>query len=291
MRISTLRYFYEVAQIKSISKVAAIFHISQPALSNQLFKLESEFGEKLFERSNRGVELTEKGEILYEYAKEIIMQYDNLLQDMKSESPDQRKIKISISNIYANYVVNKVSNSIIKIFSETDVYINNDYIANENAMLLNNRAELAVGCSCICDPDLISDYVGTDRMILVSRKNIDKSKIDNMPIALLNDRVETAGKVNAKVKYENIVLRTDSLEILKGYIYSNKCIGILPRMAISDDLESKSLVNLDASEYEWDYNLYVTYRKDMDSKMKNSISQFRDSLEEAINESSIKSIV
>lgn len=131
MRISTLRYFYEVAQIKSISKVAAIFHISQPALSNQLFKLESEFGEKLFERSNRGVELTEKGEILYEYAKEIIMQYDNLLQDMKSESPDQRKIKISISNIYANYVVNKVSNSIIKIFSETDVYINNDYIANE----------------------------------------------------------------------------------------------------------------------------------------------------------------
>ena len=96
MRISTLRYFYEVAQIKSISKVAANFHISQPALSNQLFKLESEFGEKLFERSNRGVELTEKGEILYQYAKEIIMQYDNLLQDMKSESHDQRKIKINI---------------------------------------------------------------------------------------------------------------------------------------------------------------------------------------------------
>lgn len=291
MRISTLRYFYEVAQIKRISKVAANFHISQPALSNQLFKLESEFGEKLFERSNRGVELTEKGEILYQYAKEIIMQYDNLLQDMKSESHDQRKIKINISNVYANYIVNKVSNSIIEIFSETDVYINNDYIANENAMLLNNRAELAVGCSYIADPDLISDYVGTDKIILVSNKKIDISEINNMPLALLNDRVETVGKINSNVKYENIVLRTDSLDILKGYIFNNECIGILPRISISDELETNALVNLNAVDYEWDYNFYVTYRKDIDNKIKNSIAKFRNKLENILIKSSVKSVI
>ena len=60
MRISSLRYFYEVAQLKSISKVSKDLHISQPALSHQLFKLEKELGVTLFERSNRGVELTTK---------------------------------------------------------------------------------------------------------------------------------------------------------------------------------------------------------------------------------------
>ena len=69
MNIESLRYFSEVAMLKSISKVADKSHISQPALSNQLLKLELELGVKLFERSNRGVNLTEYGEMLFQFSR------------------------------------------------------------------------------------------------------------------------------------------------------------------------------------------------------------------------------
>ena len=56
-------YFYEVAELKSISKVSNNLHISQPALSHQLSSLEKQLGVTILERSNRGVKLTEQGKI------------------------------------------------------------------------------------------------------------------------------------------------------------------------------------------------------------------------------------
>ena len=82
MRISSLMYFYEVAELKSISKVSNNLHISQPALSHQLSSLEKELGVKILERSNKGVKLTDKGKILYNYSKEMIKLHNNLLDDI-----------------------------------------------------------------------------------------------------------------------------------------------------------------------------------------------------------------
>ncbi|MEG1002905.1 MAG: LysR family transcriptional regulator, partial [Clostridium sp.] len=105
MQIDSLKYFYEVAELKSISKVANNSHISQPALSHQLSKLEKELGAKLFERSNRGVELTSQGEILYNYAKEIILSHNNLVEEINANSLNKSEIGITNSSIYANFLV------------------------------------------------------------------------------------------------------------------------------------------------------------------------------------------
>ena len=56
---NTLCFFFQNRRGKSISRVAQASHISQPALSQQMQRLEEEVGQKLFERSNRGIELTE----------------------------------------------------------------------------------------------------------------------------------------------------------------------------------------------------------------------------------------
>ena len=49
--------FLKVVETGSISKAANELFISQPALSQQLKKLEKEFNAKLFTRSNKGIEL------------------------------------------------------------------------------------------------------------------------------------------------------------------------------------------------------------------------------------------
>ena len=53
--------FLKVVETGSISKAANELFISQPALSQQLKKLEKEFNAKLFTRSNKGIELTNEG--------------------------------------------------------------------------------------------------------------------------------------------------------------------------------------------------------------------------------------
>lgn len=61
------RIFYEVAKIGNISKAAKNLYISQPAVSKSITKLEQSLSHTLFQRSKKGVRLTEEGKTLYEH--------------------------------------------------------------------------------------------------------------------------------------------------------------------------------------------------------------------------------
>ncbi len=71
MSDSLARYktFLAVADSKSISSAAKLLEVTQPAVSMEISALEAELGVRLFLRTNRGVSLTEEGEVLYEYVK------------------------------------------------------------------------------------------------------------------------------------------------------------------------------------------------------------------------------
>lgn len=66
-----LLYFWVTAREGSITKASAVLNLTQPTISGQISALEESLGEKLFEKSGRGLVLTEMGRIAYRYADEI----------------------------------------------------------------------------------------------------------------------------------------------------------------------------------------------------------------------------
>lgn len=75
MDIRTLQLFLETCEYKNISKAAKNLYISQQGLSKAISKLEEEFDAPLFNRNAGGLELTEYGEILKNYAITTLEQY------------------------------------------------------------------------------------------------------------------------------------------------------------------------------------------------------------------------
>lgn len=108
MTLNQLRYLIAVAHHLSLQKAAAALYISQPALSRAIATLEEEMGITIFERSKRGVNLTEEGYKFLAYAQQVIEQADLLLAHYRSERKVRRVFSIS-SHHYA-FVVNAFVN-------------------------------------------------------------------------------------------------------------------------------------------------------------------------------------
>jgi len=71
MDLRKLRYFLTVAEERNLGRAAAQLHISQPPLTRQIHQLEEELDAQLFNRTPRGMELTEAGELLAQEARNI----------------------------------------------------------------------------------------------------------------------------------------------------------------------------------------------------------------------------
>ena len=92
------RVFYVVAKNKHMTKASEELHISQPAISQSIKKLEEQLGGTLFLRSNKGMELTDEGKMFYEYVKgalELINNAENEFTSFKDLSKGEIKIGCS----------------------------------------------------------------------------------------------------------------------------------------------------------------------------------------------------
>jgi DNA-binding transcriptional LysR family regulator len=82
MELQQLRYAVQVAHHLNFSKAAAELFVTQPNLSHQVLKLETEIGVSLFERKTRSVKLTPAGEKFVDGAKKILTDLERLSQSM-----------------------------------------------------------------------------------------------------------------------------------------------------------------------------------------------------------------
>jgi LysR family tcuABC transcriptional regulator len=86
MDIRQLRYFVAVMEAGTISGAAEMLNMVQPALSQQLARLERELGSKLLIRSPKGVEANEAGRAFYDHARFILRQLDAARDVVRSKA-------------------------------------------------------------------------------------------------------------------------------------------------------------------------------------------------------------
>lgn len=83
MELDQITAFLEVARNQSFSRAAEKLYRTQPAISAQIRSLEQECGEKLFDRLGRKIFLTRPGEILLDYAEQLVALHRETLQRVK----------------------------------------------------------------------------------------------------------------------------------------------------------------------------------------------------------------
>lgn len=175
------KVFYVVAKNKHMTRASEELHISQPAISQSIKKLEDQLGGTLFLRSNKGMELTEEGKMFYEYVKgalELIGNAENEFTSFKDLSKGEIKVGCSTTltklilmdalenfhkdcpNININIVNGLTSNLINDLkLGKLDFVIFNESNVKENNLYLEKIKELKQGF--VYNPDYYTDNVKT----------------------------------------------------------------------------------------------------------------------------------
>jgi len=112
MTILQLKYAIAIANSGSFREAASKLFVSQPALSSTIQSLEDELGIQIFERTNKGIRLTESGSDFISYAKEAVSQYELIEDRFLDKDKDKKHFSVSMQHyVFAVHAfVNVVKN-------------------------------------------------------------------------------------------------------------------------------------------------------------------------------------
>jgi len=88
MYLRQLRYFVAIAEEGSLSAAAQRVNVAQPSLSQHIIGVEKDLGVTLFNRSPRGMTLTQSGEILLAHARDILGAMDTAVEAVKQSGSE-----------------------------------------------------------------------------------------------------------------------------------------------------------------------------------------------------------
>lgn len=108
VNLEGLRYAHAVAETKSFSAAARAYGVTQPALSNGIAKLEERLGDKLFERSPRGVTQTAFGTRILPLIQQALAALDAVTVEAKRlTEPGAQKIRMGLSPLISSALVTR----------------------------------------------------------------------------------------------------------------------------------------------------------------------------------------
>lgn len=113
MNINQLKYVLETAASSSMREASANLYVSQPALSASIRDLENELGILIFERTNKGISLTDEGREFLTYAKKAVGQYEILEDRYLSENRNAERF--SVSTQHYNFAIKAFTDVIRKM--------------------------------------------------------------------------------------------------------------------------------------------------------------------------------
>ena len=120
MNINQIKYALAVANSSSMREASTRLYISQPALSASIHELEEELGILIFERTNKGISLTDEGREFISYAQKAVGQYE-ILED-RYLSKDSGKERFSVSTQHYNFSIKAFTDTIRSMEPEKYVF-------------------------------------------------------------------------------------------------------------------------------------------------------------------------
>lgn len=273
MDIHELEVLIAVAEAKSFSRAARTLNRTQPAVSQAISRLEAEMDEKLFDRSSKNGKLTSAGEVLLDYAKQMI----NTRKAAKTAIRDLRELqhgKVTISaNEHTVFYLLPVISEYKRRHPLIKIDVRRGVASRIPKEIMAREVELGVISFKPKDKFVKSIAVGLDELVLIvsPRHQFAKKKsvtikdlgfetfiAHNAPSPYREQVIEKFAKYSTKL---NIAVEMPSLEAIKRLVEMDAGVALVPRLTAQSEIASGQLVGLSVREMKLERKLNIVYRR------------------------------
>jgi DNA-binding transcriptional LysR family regulator len=145
MDFESLRWFRDVAGGATVTETAARWHVTQPALSRALHRVEREAGAVLFERHGRSLRLTPAGRIFAQHVDAILGRYDRARQEMADAAdPEAGVVSLAFLHTFGTWLVPPLLRSYLARYPRTRFELRQHGEQGLAEELLGGTAELVI---------------------------------------------------------------------------------------------------------------------------------------------------
>lgn len=253
-----LKVFCTVAETKSFSKASEIIHLTQPAVSLQVQALEEIYETKLFDRSGGSVTLTPSGEMLYNYAKEILGLYASARKDINAMMGLVKgNLSVGASSTIGNYLLP----SVIVAFKKTHPRIKTNLIVGNTKLiaekLMSGEVDIGLVEGEVAKHNLVVEKLIPDELVVImspdhdwaKRKKISVSELVKEPLVMREEGSGTRQMIEKCLKENKIdtsalsvSLFLGSTEAIKTAVEDGLGVSIISAWAARKEIQAGTLV-------------------------------------------------
>ncbi|QYO65240.1 LysR family transcriptional regulator [Leptolyngbya sp. 7M] len=273
MDLNQLEVFLSVAEEKSFSKAAEVLNRTQPAVSQAIRRLEEEIGETLFDRSSKDGTLTVAGEILIDYARQML----NLRRNAQSALGEMRDLhsgKVTISaNEHTVFYLLPVIERFRRLYPKIKIEVRRGVASRIPKEVTAREVELGVVSFKPNDESIRSISVMDDQLLLITEPGHPFKGRRSISVKDLKDEIFIAH--NAPSPYRRRVIETfekyatplrisielPSLEAIKRLVATGVGIALVPRLTALEEVASGKLLGFSVKEMKLERKLNIIYRR------------------------------
>lgn len=165
MNLHALRVFTEVANHLSVTRAAESLHLSQPAVTAQIRKLEDETQLRLIQSEGRGIRLTEAGSTLHHYARRLFsweQEVERQLQRLRDGTVG--KLRVAATHMPAQILLPQWLATFKRAFPDVEVAVmtgNSRFVYDQ---LLDYQVDLSIVAGGWEEPEIACEVLGEDEL-------------------------------------------------------------------------------------------------------------------------------
>ena len=245
MELRSLSYFTRIAELGSITRAASHLRLAQPALTRHVQRLEEELGVALFTRANRGVRLTEAGQLLLESAIRILRDIERTGDEIRAQDAHPSgRIILGITPTLCPILVPELFARMRRDFPRVELKVMHAGMVRLEEFVIDGRVDVALLSELSRSRLIVSTRLAPEEMVLVTAPGarpggpmcgiVGGDELSQTPL-ILGDGLRAAmdGLLAGRGIELNVEIEVNDHETIRLMVQAGAVASILPYSSVA----------------------------------------------------------